>query len=178
MPVLAAAALLLVAVPAVAKDEGHCAARLEQMDGEASAQVVELGCFPTYAEALAAGSEGAIALRADETPASITEAEVEAATDPMASSVVIGTEYNETQYNGTSKSYFADATCSASVGWDVSYVGDTWNDRFESGKGFGGCDHNRKFAASQFGGSSVLCTPNCTSYGSLNNEISSLRWRD
>jgi hypothetical protein len=92
--------------------------------------------------------------------------------------VLIGTEYSETQYDGTSKSYFAAVTCSATVTWEVSYVGDTWNDRFESGKGFGGCNHNRKFAASQFGGASVLCTPNCTSYGSLNNLVSSLRWRD
>jgi hypothetical protein len=174
------AGLLPVAVTATAaeNDAAHCAARLEPAEGEPSATVVELGCFPTYAQALAAGSAGMIRVSAGETPASLTNADVESATDSSASSVLIGTEYNETGYIGTSKSYFADVTCSASVTWDVSYVGDTWNDRFESGKGFGGCDHNRKFAASQFGGSSVLCTPNCTSYGSLNNAVSSLRWKD
>jgi hypothetical protein len=174
------AGLLPMAVTATAAedDAAHCAARFGPADGEPSATVVDIGCFPTYAQALAAGSAGGIRVSAGETPASLTDADLESVTNPSASSVLIGTEYNETGFDGSSKSYFASVTCSASVTWEDSYVGDSWNDSFESGKGFGGCDHNRKFAASQFGGSSVLCTPNCTSYGSLSNEISSLRWKD
>lgn len=172
-------ALLLVSAPAGAQDEAHCVARLEPAETEGTgATVVELGCFPTYAEALAAGSAGSIDVPERATPSSLTDAVLEDSTEPLAASVLIGTEFDETQYGSSSKSYFASVTCSASVTWDVSYVGDAWNDRFESGKGFGGCDHNRKFAASQFGGSSLLCSPNCSSYGSLNNEVSSLRWKD
>ena len=138
------------------------------------AEPVLIGCFGTYAEALAAGSDGAIQVSADTTPLSLTEADLGSAV--TLSSVLIGTEWDNTSYAGTSKSYFASATCSPSLTWEVGYVTDTWNDRFSSGKGFGGCDRNRKFDASQFGGSSVLCTPNCTNYGALNDEVSSLRW--
>lgn len=171
-------ALLVVGAPAGA-NEPHCAVSLEPAETEGrSATVVELGCFPTYSEALAAGSAGSIDVPEGVTPSSLTDAALEDSTEALATSVLIGTEFDETQYGSSSKSYFASVTCSASVTWDVSYVGDAWNDRFESGKGFGGCDHNRKFAASQFGGSSLLCSPNCSSYGSLNNEVSSLRWKD
>ena len=137
------------------------------------AEEVLIGCYDTYAEALHAGSHGTIAAAADVTPPTLTEATLAVT---ASSSVLIGTEWDQTSYAGISKSYFASVTCSSSVTWEVDYVTDTWNDRFASGKGFGGCDRNRKFAASQFGGSSVLCTPNCTTYGSLNNEVSSLRW--
>jgi hypothetical protein len=172
-------ALLAVAAPAGALEGSHCAARLEPSGpGGEAATVVELGCFATYAEALVAGSAGSVHVPEGTAPSSLTDAVLAASTEPLATSVLIGTEFDETLYLSSSKSYFASATCSASVTWEVSYVGDTWNDRFESGKGFGGCDHNRKFAASGFGGSSLVCTPNCTSYGTLNNEVSSLRWKD
>jgi hypothetical protein len=83
----------------------------------------------------------------------------------------------QTSFGGQSQDYFAPSTCSATNIWEVNYVGDTWNDRFSSGKGFGGCNHNKKFAAADFGGDVLTCTPNCNDYGSLSNQVSSLRWR-
>ena len=59
----------------------------------------------------------------------------------------------------------------------MSYVGNFWNDDFESGRGFGGCDTNKKFKAANFGGDVLTCTPDCLSYGVLRNEVSSLRWK-
>ena len=142
-------------------------------DGDrVSAEPVLIGCFDTYSEALAAGSGGGITAEAGVTP--LTLSDTDAVT--TSSTVLIGTEWNETFYVGTSNSYFASSTCSASTTWQVSYVGDAWNDTFSSGKGFGGCDRNRKFEHSNFGGASLLCTPNCSSYGSLSDEVSSLRW--
>jgi hypothetical protein len=164
--------------PAVGETEVHCAVQLEPVGVRGIvivAEAVEIGCYPTYAEALGAGSNGAMAVDASTTPSSLSDAEVGVAAS--ASSVLIGTEWDETGFGSSSKSYFATNSCSSVVSWEVGYVTDQWNDRFESGKGFGGCDRNRKFEASQFGGASVLCTPNCSTYGSLNNEVSSLRWR-
>lgn len=171
----------LHAGPASAGSGEHCVAQLVPIatSGDVvDAVAIETGCYPTYREALATGSGGSIAVGAATTPASLTNGQLEASTtESLSSSVLIGTEWDGSVYTNSSKSYFASVTCSAAVTWEVGYVTDAWNDRFESGKGFGGCDANRKFLHSQFGGSSVLCTPNCTTYGSLSNEVSSLRWR-
>ena len=169
-------AVVFQAGPASGDTEEHCAFLLEPVSTRASvieATPVEIGCYPTYAEALSAGSGGAIAVDAATTPSSLTDDELSASLlEEVTGSVVIGTEWIETGYASTSKSYFASVTCSSLVSWEVGYVTDQWNDRFESGKGFGGCDRNRKFADSQFGGASILCTPNCSTYGSLNNLVS------
>lgn len=166
--------------PAAAGSEQHCVAQLVPL--ETSGQIVravavDAGCYATYAEALAAGSDGAISVSLETTPASLSDGELEASSQSIAATVLIGTEWTETGYTSASKSYFASVTCSSTVTWEVGYVTDAWNDDFGSGKGFGGCDVNRKFEHSQFAGSSILCTPNCSSYGSLSDEVSSLRWR-
>jgi hypothetical protein len=187
MRALRSAATLLTAIvvglhagPAAAEAERHCVTQLVAVHVSGpvvQAIAVDLGCYATYAEALAAGSGGAVSVGAETTPASLNDAQLEAPTRSDTVTELIGTEWTGAGYASASKSYFAAVTCSATVTWEVSYVTDAWNDDFESGKGFGGCDANRKFANSQFGGSSILCTPNCSSYGSLNNEVSSLRWR-
>jgi hypothetical protein len=168
-----------LAAPAGAGEATHCSAYLQptSTDGVVvHADVVELGCFTTYAEAVAAGTEGALRLEDGIAPSTLSEGAIAEATVGTSSSVLIGTEWIETGFTSTSKSYFASATCSDLLTWEVGYVTDAWNDRFESGKGFGGCDRNRKFQQSQFGGSSILCTPNCSTYGALNDEVSLLRW--
>jgi hypothetical protein len=174
-------AVVLQAGPASGETEEHCVSLLEPVAVKANvieATPVEVGCYPTYAEALAAGSGGTIAVDATTSPSSLTDDELSASLlEAQTGTVLIGTEWIETGYASTSHSYFATVTCSGVVSWEVGYVTDQWNDRFESGKGFGGCDRNRKFADSQFGGASILCTPNCSTYGSLNNLVSSLRWR-
>jgi hypothetical protein len=184
---LPAATVLLVTIvvalhtgPAAAGSEEHCVTQLVPIDTSGdvvSAIAIDAGCYATYAEALAAGSGGAISVAAETTPASLSDGELEASSQSVAVAELIGTEWTGAGYTSASKSYFASVTCSSTVTWEVGYVTDAWNDDFESGKGFGGCDANRKFANSQFGGSSILCTPNCSSYGSLSNEVSSLRWR-
>jgi len=160
----------------------HCVVRLAASGpgnepGAVATLEEDLGCYATYAEALAVGSGGAIELPPDTSPATLTQPTLDQGPSDATTSVLIGTEYTLTFYNGSSKSYFASETCSATVSWEVSYVGDAWNDDFESGKGFGGCNHNKKFQDSNFGGASLTCTPNCTDYGTLRNQVSSLRWK-
>jgi len=178
---LAAATLSLSAVPASAVSS-NCAVVLVPSSVEASgailAKEVDLGCYPTYAEALSVGSSGAIDVPDGTTGASLTDAVLAANTIVSATAdVLIGTEFVGTNYTGTSKSYFAPETCSIGVVWDVGNVGASWDDRFSSGKGFGGCDTNKKFEDTNFGGSVLTCTPNCANYGALSNQVSSLRWK-
>jgi hypothetical protein len=176
--VITAVCLLTTVTPARAAAAEHCATRLvplEPAGGVTAARLEPIGCFATFAEALEAGTGTRIDVSWEMTPATLTaETAAELST---ASSVVIGTEYDSYSYGGGSQSYFAPETCSSGVIWGVANVGFTWNDRFQSGKGFGGCDTNRKFQHEDFGGEVKTCTPNCTTYGTLANEVTSLRWR-
>jgi hypothetical protein len=177
-------AILLVGAPATATqqdDDGHCVVRLVPIspttgDGVISATLEAEGCFPTFEEALEAGTGGQVALPEGTSPANLTQSILDAPVTE-ANSVLLGTEYDNLNFGGASNSYFASSGC-ASTTWQVSNVGATWNDRFESGKAFGTCDHNRKFQHADFGGAVVLCTPNCGTYGTLRDEVTSLRWAD
>jgi hypothetical protein len=177
----------VVAMPAsadVAPGAGaNCAYVLQPVDGAGTTgaidtEPVSVGCYATYAQALAAGSDGSIQVPAGQSPAGLTDAALRADTDAdAADNVLIGTEWTNTSYGGASNSYFAASTCTGSTTWQVAYVTDAWNDQFNSGKGFGGCDTNKKFRSSNFAGTVVTCTPNCPDYGALDNQVSSLRWR-
>jgi hypothetical protein len=170
--------LTSIAQPAKADVVQHCAFRLVPLesDGVATDASLDLvGCFATYEQALEAGFEQAVDVGSDVTPQTLTDEVL-----PLPSiltSVLIGTEYDGSGYTGGSSSYFATTTCTSTTTWQVANVGATWNDRFNSGKGFGGCDTNKKFQHENFGGSVRTCTPNCTDYGTLADEVTSLRWR-
>ncbi len=179
--VLIVSATLVASAPPAAASSQNCAVLLVPSSIDTSGAIlateVDLGCYATYAEALAAGSSGAIEVSGATTPASLTDATLAAGTDSTASDVLIGTEYDSYNYGGSSKSYLASQTCSTGVVWEVADVGSTWDNRFQSGKGFGGCDTNKKFQNTNFGGNVLTCTPNCADYGTLANQVSSLRWK-
>jgi hypothetical protein len=186
---LAAFGMAMLLLPGVAvastadSGGGNCVFTLEPVGPDTFAAIdlrpVELGCYDTYAEALAAGSDGAIEVPGGTSPASLNDEVLAANTTDVtpSSSVLIGTEWTSVGYAGISNSYFASSTCTSSTTWQVSYVGSTWNDVFESGKGFGGCDRNKKYLDANFGGTVLTCTPNCSDYGSLRDQVSSLKWR-
>ena len=170
---------MTVASPAYGEIADHCAFRLvpvSRTGSTTSAKVELISCYPTYEEAVEAGSAGSVDLATGTTPETLLQQEVEPQAT-AASDVLIGTEWGGPNYTFASNSYFAPETCSATNTWEVNYVGDTWNDRFSSGKGFGGCDTNKKFQHADFAGSVLTCTPNCTNYGALGDEVSSLRWK-
>lgn len=177
--VLAVGLLIVALTSPVQADVGdHCSYRLVAVSRTGTTTDAELelvGCYDTYEEALEEGSGGAVQVASTSTPSSVTNVHQSHAAG--ASDVLIGTEWEELNFNQASTSYFASATCSAQNTWQVSWVGSTWNDHFESGKGFGGCDTNKKFEHVDFGGAVRTCTPNCADYMALANEVSSLRWK-
>jgi hypothetical protein len=159
----------------------NCAYQLDPVSYDAathtvSADLVLIGCYDTLADALAAGSGGTIQVSSSTTPAQLTQAMVSDSAPAAGNDTLIGTEWGSVGYNGGSSSFYAPDSCAGTV-YAVAYVGDALNDTFESGKGFGGCDTNKKFQHINFGGSVLTCTPNCNDYGALRNEVSSLKWR-
>jgi hypothetical protein len=177
-------ALVLVGVlastaqPARADVGQHCAFRLvplESVGVVTNASLDLIGCFGTYEQALEAGIGGGVDLGSEVTPQAITEDLLPPTA--LLTGVLIGTEYDGAAFTNASTSYFAATTCTALTTWQVPNVGPDWNDRFQSGKGFGGCDTNRKYQHENFGGTVRTCTPNCSDYGALANQVTSLRWR-
>lgn len=183
MPVVAVAALLAVTLPAHATQATNCAYALVPTgqildDGAQEADVVEIGCYSTLSQAVAAGTDGATKLPAGAQPTTTTQALVDASTTTTSSSLVlIGIEYTAINYTFSSSTYYAPETCSSGVIWEDPFVGDLWNNDFESGIGYGGCDVNKKFSLRDFGGDVLTCTPNCANYGFMANRVSSLRWK-
>ncbi len=178
---LAGVFLVSMSIPANATAGRHCAYRLAPLARHGSvvdARLVRIGCYPSFAQALEAGSGGTIKVSSAMKPNELRAADLVSA-DPVApaASVLIGTEYVDATYAGNSNSYFASSTCTASTTWQVSWVGAGWNDIFSSGRGYGGCNTNRKYHDANFLGSVLTCTPDCSFYGLLNDQVSSLRWR-
>jgi hypothetical protein len=167
-----------LAVPAHSRTGRHCAYRLVTVERHGNVNVADpvlIGCYTTFAEAVSAGTGSRVELSAAMTPQALSDADLAQAT--ASDWVLIGIEYYGTNLGGISRSYSAPSTCSSTASWEVNYVGDDDNDRFSSGKGYGGCDHNRKFQDADFGGNALTCTPTCQNYGTLSDEVSSLRWR-
>jgi hypothetical protein len=179
--------VLLACVPGTAgarSAEGrHCAVRLEPESYPKPhvilARAVRVGCYDTLSEAVEAGSGGAIQLPRSTTPAELTDELIARSTVTArigGGSTLIGTEWTSVGYTSNSKSYLAPDACAGNI-WETDYVGDAWNDVFDSGKGFGGCDTNKKFVHANFAGDVLTCSPSCTDYGTLRDEVSSLRWK-
>jgi hypothetical protein len=168
----------LIAPSAQASAARNCVYHLDpigRVGTVTKARLIKVGCYSTFAEAISAATGGAIRIDPSATPKGVADRDLnDRGTRGV---VVIGTEWVGKNFGGSSNTYTASATCSQTNTWEISYVGDTWNDRFSSGKGFGGCDHNRKFQHANFGGDSIACTPNCDDYLSLSDEVSSLRWK-
>jgi hypothetical protein len=173
-----AGVLVGIAQPASADMGEHCVFHLvplERIGVVVNADLELVGCFATYEQALEAGVGRAIDFEGTVTPRTLTDETMSQVVG--VTSVVIGTEYDNNSFTGESASYTASSTCTSATTWQVPNVGAYWNDRFQSGKGFGGCDTNRKFQHEDFGGTVRICTPNCSTYGTLSNQVTSLRWR-
>jgi len=143
---------------------------------------VDVGCFETLGEALTAGSmrslqpaSGASPDVPDRSPRETLRYEIADAED-LEKTFLIGIEYDAVSYSGSTRSYYFDRACNGNP-IEVN-VGDTWDDRFESGKAFSGCTSNKKFAGQDQNGDVHLCTPNCGNYDDLRNRVSSLRWKE
>jgi hypothetical protein len=153
-----------------------CVLNLEYLNPSGpEAQVASQTCFATFSDALAFATNGSVAVSLNVTPGQVTEAMLQLS---LASTVVIGIDWDSTSYNGSSQVWTASNGCDFSHWWQVSYVGDAWNDRTESAKGFGGCVRYRHFEQANSQGSVRTCTPNCSSMGTMANKTSSEEFDD
>jgi hypothetical protein len=177
--VLLAAVMLPSAVAAKPNPSGqgkNCVLQVEYVDvGGPDAEVASESCFPSFSQAIDFATEGLTLLPPNATPDKLTQDLLPAL---ALTSVVIGVDWDSTNYAGASRVWTASTGCDFSHWYQVSYVGDAWNDRTESAKGFGGCEKYRHFDAANFGGTVKTCTPNCSTMGTMADKTSSEQFDD
>ncbi len=159
-------------VPEVAVNKGHCAAQIDPVkEGEKSSAVKEIGCYATFAEAIAAGTDGAVNLPESVTPETITEADV-----GLAARRLIGIDYDQKFFTGASMSWFANDGCFDRRAFRANMPA-FFNNRLTSTRAFSGCRRNDSFSGLFQTGFFVRSFPNRAYIGDrLNNQTSSKRW--
>ena len=182
-PLLAVALLFTLVLPAAAaaptsqRTVRHCVTHLAAAPAGQDSAVVGSRCFATYEEAFEHGSRGAI-----DAPSALQARDVTramAAEAAAASSFILGTYYDNQSYGGSTWSYWGNAACTATSGFTLASLSTGFggaDNRFESSKSFSNCNQNRHFEHPSFAGATLLCTPNCSNLGIMNNNTSSLRW--
>ncbi|MDN4612920.1 hypothetical protein P5G50_00530 [Leifsonia sp. F6_8S_P_1B] len=90
-------------------------------------------------------------------------------------STVLGTVYKDAGYAGGSLSFYGSGSC-AGVTFGFAALDAGWRNVISSAKAFAGC-HVSLYSAPSYGGSQLLCTPNCASLGALNDRVLSLVFR-
>jgi hypothetical protein len=174
-----AAVMLPSAVTAKPNPSGqgkNCVLQVEYVEiDSADAEVVSESCFPSFFQAIGFATNGLTILSPNATPDTLTQDLLPAL---ALSSVIIGVDWDSTNYVGASRVWTASTGCDFSHWYQVSYVGDAWNDRTESAKGFGGCDKYRHFDAANFGGAVRTCTPTCATMGTMADKTSSEQFDD
>lgn len=121
-------------------------------------------------------SQEAVAGRGTTSP-DATEARV-AEVEAMTSEVVIGIFYYGTNKTGTSIVYTATSGCDNDTGveWSIGVLNSTNNNQFESGQGYSQCGI-KVYENFNFAGASVGFGPSYDTFGLLNNQVSSIKFR-
>lgn len=172
--------LCMAAAPVTARDPqssagSHCTIRIERVAPDSNeTRIVAKTCFKSYAESFRYATRGRVAVSDSLTPADVTDAMVPSG---IASVVVLGADWEGPNYGGQwSVNWEASSTCTASRSWTVSYIGDYYNDKISSAKSYGGCHKFHHWEHGSFGGAVLICQPNCSSMGVMNDQTSSLSW--
>lgn len=92
-----------------------------------------------------------------------------------AASTVLGTVYKDANYGGGSLSLYGTGSCSGAT-FGFADLDGAWQNAISSAKAFAGC-YVSLYTARSYGGTQLLCTPNCASLGTLNDRVLSLVFR-
>ncbi len=184
---VAAAVLALPMAPAAVathhpmRTKTHCASLLAKTGNpRGSARVVKTRCFVNLAPAVRYAVNGAVV------PDDITFEEIDeivvapgARVDHGQLTTIIGIHWEHVDRGGRDRIYFVKGTkpCSKGRIWQIGQLDAGWDRLISSAESFGGCGAFEQFRDARHRGPSLVCTPYCASFGTLNDEISSVRWK-
>lgn len=187
-----ASALLVVAaaspaVAAVGKPEPipaglYCVTQLEQPERGGTTRVVRTDCFDSYADSLFVATGGRLRVSEDFQPQELTQTILDSAKGPsgVLTNWVIGQDWPDENRGGSPRTYTvstSDAPCNGRT-WEIDQLDLGWDTIISSGEGFSGCDRFEHWELAFQGGSVRTCQTYCATMGVMNDQTSSLRWRD
>jgi hypothetical protein len=167
----------------------HCVVRLEAAGSDVSqlATSTEPECYPTFRDATFFATGGRVLLPSKQpfsVQLEILDQELKARQEELSADgpVVVAIDYEHINYGGASLFWIADGPCDPShsptpPGWQSPSMPSGWNDRLSSTRAYWDCSRNILFEHSNYGGGHVICRPDCSSVGWMNDRTSSRRFQ-
>ena len=157
----------------VAPAAKHCVAELAPVAGDAKVSAtVTVGCYTTFAAAMAAATDNTVVLSSDASPQSVSEADI-----APAATRVIGIDYDGNYYSGASYTWYARNIYGCIGRSYRANMPNYFNNRLSSTRGFNSCSRNTSYDGYNQTGDWVRCSPNCVNVGGfMTNRASSKHW--
>ncbi|WP_020388377.1 hypothetical protein [Kribbella catacumbae] len=138
-------------------------------------------CFDSFAQAVSHATAGKVrtgtktARQAAADPA--FERQINAIAATPAASYVLSIEWLSGNFSGAQRVFTATGPCdsSADLDWQLGYVGDDWNDRITSFRGYSNC-LVKHWEHKDFRGLSTGLQSESSNLGILDNRTSALQW--
>lgn len=167
------------------REEQHCVVHLEPLqEGETASKAQELGCYPTYQEAVAVATNGRVHLPADVEPGVVTDEMLNGDASSEGETLlnaIIGQSYWTSGFGGSSITWIGDSDgCLDGDQFqhpDIHQFG--WGDAIGSSRSYSGCSQFIHFEHTNYGGTSITCNMGntCEYMGYMFRKTSSLKWR-
>lgn len=150
----------------------HCVVQIAPLQpGQTASKVSESVCFDNFADAISAATKGAVHLAPTILPGELTPEILESP-----SATVIGIDYSEPNFQGSTLVWTTDNTVGCNTGfmYESPTMPSGWNDVVSSAAAYGGCNNYRHFADIYYGDPVKTCT--CATMGVMDNQTSSEKW--
>jgi hypothetical protein len=178
--VIAAPAAAQAAPSTIAREQArgsHCVVALSAGSAAKRSVVKDYRCFTTLSQAVTFASAGKVRLGARSSFSSADTA-LRRRSSSTVSAPVLGIEYNETGFGGTSLTLTGSGGSGCYGGTEYSFANlgtYGWNDRIESARTYSNCV-GVHYKNSGLSGTSASVFGSRSDFGSLSNEISSIRF--
>ena len=165
-------------VPAAGGD--YCVTHLTEPgpDGQSRADTT---CYASYADSLVAATSGRLRVSPDFRPEDLTQDLLDDVT-PMGvlTNWVIGQDWEHENRGGAVRTYTVSTSNAPCTGrtWEIDQLDLGWDQIISSGEGFSGCDRFDHWEDPDQEGAVRTCSTYCATMGVMNDQTSSLRWRD
>jgi hypothetical protein len=166
-----------------------CVVRLDPVQpGETSSHVSVVGCFKTFAEAAAAGTNGGVQLPPMASAKKFTQAKLNAQLNlrgrglfhamdctPNCTGTIIGIDYWDIGFSGSILMYTTNnsAGCTAGANYYWTSLPYPWDNKVSSARSYTGCQYFHHWVDTGFTGGQLIVQWSNSNFGSVMNDTTS-----
>jgi hypothetical protein len=160
--------------PTAAADvEQHCVAQAFP-SGAPSTEPTAV-CFPTFAQAAAFATGGALVLPANTPSRLLTPAEIQASEAGQTGMTLLGIDYEHINFGGASLWWYGSGGCDSATEFYVDWYPFDWRNRVSSSVAYNNCNHWYHYSDAGRNGVRIDCAY-CTQFGAMNDATWSAYW--